>query len=107
MGMKKVFYLDPNERKWTMEDLGLHWNDFEDLALMNKRIEGTFLAKGRKIVEWTELSNHCPECLDHLKYNDEFDSTYCNSCNEWQELICADPHCEHCIQRPEKPSDCI
>ena len=105
--MKKVFYLDPDERKWTMEDLGLHWNDFEDLALMNKRIEGTFLARGGKIVEWTELSNHCPECLDPLKYNDEFDSTYCKSCNEWQELICADPHCEHCIQRPEKPSDCI
>ncbi|WP_438316691.1 hypothetical protein [Sporosarcina sp. FA9] len=105
MGKKKVFYLDPDERKWTMEDLGLHMYDFQDLALMNQKIEGTFLAKGRKIVAWTDPSNHCPECLERLKYNDEYDSTYCKSCNEWQESLCDDPTCEHCSTRPNKPSE--
>lgn len=106
MGMKKVFYLDPNERKWTMEDLGLQWNDLEDLAMLNQKIEGTFYAKAGKIVKWTDIANCCPECLTSLEYNEEFDSTYCKSCNEWRDMICTDPYCEHCMERPEKPSDC-
>jgi len=105
LGKKKVFYLDPEERKWTMEDLGLQLYDVQYLKLMNKKIEGTFFAKGRKVVAWTELSNHCPECSEQLKHNEEYDSKFCASCNEWQESSCDDPTCEHCTSRPNKPSD--
>lgn len=105
MGKKKVFYLDPDERKWTMENLGLNLYDFQDLALMNKKLEGTFLARDRKIVAWTDTSNQCPECSGPLKFNDEYDSKYCISCNEWQESSCEDPTCDYCSARPNKPSD--
>lgn len=104
--MKKVYYLDPDERKWTMEDLGLHWNAIGDVVMERERIEGIFFASGRKIIERLDMSNHCSVCLDALRYNDEFDSVYCEACNEWRELACADPLCEYCLARPEKPSDC-
>ncbi|MHA6258552.1 hypothetical protein ACXYMX_01445 [Sporosarcina sp. CAU 1771] len=106
MGIKKVFYLDPDERKWTLEDLGLHMNDVKDLAYSSKKIEGIFFANKRKIIESSDALEHCSTCLELLEYNDEFDSSYCGSCNEWREFSCADPDCEYCLERPEKPSDC-
>ena len=118
MGKKRTFYLDPDERKWTMEDLGLSWDDLiqpsdesvkwpaEGPVEEQKSFEGAFFAKNRKIIDWFELPDHCPECLERLSYNDEFDSIYCVPCDEWRDIACEDPTCDYCAERPEKPSDC-
>ena len=106
MGKKKVLYLDPNDRKWTMEDLGLSWNSISNLRAGKKEIEGVFLVKNGKICELHELPNHCKVCLDSLDYNDEHDSIFCPSCDEWREGSCGDPSCEYCLARPTKPSNC-
>jgi hypothetical protein len=106
MGKKKVFYLDPDDRKWTMEDLGLSWDDLELTDEKVESIEGVFFANNGKIISRMELPNHCPDCLDTLAYNDEFDSIYCEDCDEWRDSPCTDPSCEYCSIRPEKPSDC-
>lgn len=105
MGKKKVFYLDPDKRKWTMEQLGYSW-DF-DTSEPRKEIEGTFFMKDGKVLDMMEIHSHCLVCLQPLYYNDEFDSSYCAECNEWREESCSDPNCEYCQGRPEKPSDCI
>ena len=107
MGNKKVFYLDPDERKWTMEDLGLHRNDFEDLVLRRKKIGGIFYANNGKIIKFpAEPPFHCFKCLVELKHNEEFYSLYCEHCDEWREENCDDPLCKECLARPAKPSDC-
>lgn len=106
MGKKKIFYLDPDERQWTTEDLGLNWDPFADPRTEKKEIEGIFLMKNGKILELNELSNHCNVCLDPLAYNDEHDSIYCPTCDEWREASCSDPDCEYCLARPTKPSHC-
>ena len=106
MGKKKVFYLDPDDRKWTMEDLGLSWDDLEATNEKMGTIEGVFFANNGKIISRMELPNHCPDCLETLAYNDEFDSIYCEACDEWRDSPCTDPSCEYCSIRPKKPSDC-
>ena len=106
MGKKKVIYLDPDDRKWTMEDLGLSWKSIGNLWEDKKEIEGIFLMKNGKIRNLVELPNHCKICLDPLDYNDEHDSIFCPSCDEWRESSCSDPTCEYCLARPEKPSNC-
>lgn len=106
MGKKKVFYLDPDERKWTMEALGLNWEVLDDSAADRKAIEGIFLMKNGKIRALSELPNHCKVCLDPLDYNDEHDSVFCPTCDEWREASCSDPACEYCLARPAKPSHC-
>lgn len=106
MGKKMVLFLDPDERKWTMEDLGLSWETIEQLSEGRKEIEGTFLMSDGKIRKWSEVANHCKVCLDPLAYNDEHDSIYCPTCDEWREPSCADPYCEYCLARPKKPSQC-
>ncbi|WP_318615993.1 hypothetical protein [Sporosarcina sp. YIM B06819] len=106
MGKKKVFYLDPDERKWTMKDLGFNWGYMDDPRAGKKAIEGIFLMKNGKIRELFELPNHCKVCLDPLAYNDEHDSVYCPACDEWREISCSDPNCEYCLARPAKPSLC-
>jgi uncharacterized Zn finger protein (UPF0148 family) len=106
VGKKKVFYLDPDERKWTMEDLGLTWAALEQTDSQTKHIEGTFLMHKGKIHKWSELASHCKVCMDPLAYNDEHDSVFCPTCDEWRESSCADPECEYCLARPKKPSQC-
>lgn len=101
-----VFYLDPDDRKWSMEDLGLSWDDLLHMNGANATFGGTFFAKNRKIVEWFELPDYCPECLERLSYNEDFDSVYCAPCNEWREIACDDPTCNYCSERPDKPSNC-
>ena len=44
------------------------------------------------------------KCLNTLSYNEEFDSYYCNVCNEWTEKNCNDPTCVFCKDRPERPN---
>ena len=53
-----------------------------------------------KIRNLLELPNHCKICLDPLDYNDEHDSIFCPSCDEWREGACSDPDCEYCLARP-------
>ncbi|MFS0574409.1 hypothetical protein AB1K83_02110 [Sporosarcina sp. 179-K 3D1 HS] len=106
MGKKRVFFLDPDERKWTMEDLGLSWDLIEQSVADKKEIEGIFLAYKGKIHKWSELPNLCMVCLETLDYNDEHDSVFCPTCDEWREPSCADPNCEYCLARPNKPSQC-
>ncbi|KXH80092.1 hypothetical protein AU377_10175 [Sporosarcina sp. HYO08] len=72
----------------------------------SKTIEGTFLLKNGKMIERSELFNHCHVCLEKLHYHDEYDSLYCKVCDEWREESCSDPTCEYCLGRPEKPSKC-
>ncbi len=106
MGKKKIFYLDPNEREWTTLDLGLSRDTFTDLQAAGKKIEGTFYMKNGKILEIQDLNSHCKVCLDLLAYNDEHDSIYCQTCDEWREGACDDLDCEYCLARPIKPSHC-
>lgn len=105
LGKKKVFFLDPDERKWTMEDLGLSWETIGQ-SVHEKEIEGIFLAYQGRIHKGSELSNLCMVCLESLAYNDEHDSVFCPTCDEWREPSCADPDCEYCLARPNRPSQC-
>lgn len=93
-----------------MEDLGLSLDELLQMTEKpeeeQKVFEGTFFANNRKIIDWFELPDHCPECLERLSYNDEFDSIYCKPCDDWYDTACEDPSCEYCVERPEKPSDC-
>ena len=107
MGKKKIFYLDPDERKWTMEDLGLSSDGSIKENDEQEKIGGTYLATNGRVVSLSELPNHCNICLDLIAYNDEYDSIYCVTCNEWRDMACGDPTCDYCADRPEKPSDCI
>ena len=106
MGKKKVFYLDPAQRNWTMNDLEFSLEAMAASRVGKKEIEGIFLMKNGKIRELFELPNHCKVCLDPLAYNDEHDSVYCPTCDEWRETSCDDPDCEYCLARPAKPSLC-
>ena len=47
----------------------------------------------------------CPTCGDITSYTVEFDSFYCQSCNEWLEDICNDRECSFCKTRPAKPDE--
>lgn len=105
MGKKKLYYLDPDERKWKMEDLSSHWGSqsHDEQSTMNK----VYLLRNRRMIEWSDLLNHCLHCLGTLGYNEEYDSFYCVECDEWRESVCEDEDCEYCQMRPLKPSDCF
>jgi hypothetical protein len=47
----------------------------------------------------------CPKCDTTVSYSEEYDTHYCESCNEWLEDICTDRDCEFCNSRPAKPND--
>ena len=42
-----------------------------------------------------------PNCVK--AYSEEYDSYYCETCNEWYESTCDDPTCEYCVERPTTP----
>jgi len=46
----------------------------------------------------------CDACNEAGKYNDQFDSYYCEKCDIWIENFCINPTCMFCADRPEKPS---
>jgi lipopolysaccharide biosynthesis regulator YciM len=46
----------------------------------------------------------CPKCDAMKNYSNEYDSWFCESCNEWLEDICTDRDCEFCKRRPIKPN---
>lgn len=103
MGEKKVFYLDPEDR---------HWNNLMKFALsndmpsINDGDKLVFLVNNNKVVEWSEMADHCIHCMQSLVYNEEFDSVYCPSCDEWREEACDEEECDFCRARPAKPSMC-
>lgn len=105
LGKKKIFYLDPDDRKWTMEDLGLSWETYAPEEAEQDSIDGLYLMKDGIIFNASELENRCHVCLEPLAYHDEFDAQYCTACDEWREDLCSDPACEYCFTRPKKPSD--
>ncbi|MDS9470433.1 hypothetical protein [Sporosarcina pasteurii] len=106
MGKKMIFYLDPDDRKWTMEDLGLSWDTIHLSMTRNHTIEGTFLMKDGEVYDSHEVANRCAVCLNPLAYHDDYDSHFCPDCDEWREETCSDSSCEYCLERPEKPSHC-
>jgi methionyl-tRNA synthetase len=46
--------------------------------------------------------NYC-KCGSKIVYSDEYDTYYCDTCNEWLESKCVDPTCEFCVNRPATP----
>lgn len=103
MGEKMLFYFDPEDR---------HWNNLMKTALnsdMQAVPDGSsrvFLYNKETMIEWSEMADHCVRCMHSLVYNEEFDSVYCASCDEWREASCEDPSCDFCGDRPAKPSMC-
>jgi hypothetical protein len=47
----------------------------------------------------------CPTCGIRTSYAADFDSFYCEPCNEWLEDICNDRECLFCTTRPLKPNE--
>ena len=45
----------------------------------------------------------CFKCGHRASYNFEFDSNYCDNCNEWLEGTCKDADCPFCPNRPKYP----
>jgi hypothetical protein len=50
------------------------------------------------------MNSSC-ECSGILKYDERYDSLYCEKCNEWMEQKCTDETCFYCRKRPERPID--
>jgi hypothetical protein len=42
-------------------------------------------------------------CEETKAYSAEYDTYYCESCNEWLEDRCDEPECEFCTGRPPTP----
>jgi hypothetical protein len=49
------------------------------------------------------MSSFC-KCGSEKKYNEIYDSIYCELCNKWLEEKCNDEKCEYCAERPDTPS---
>lgn len=47
----------------------------------------------------------CPKCGTLKSYAKDFDSWYCQPCNEWLEDICNTSDCEFCKNRPLTPKE--
>ena len=47
----------------------------------------------------------CPKCRTPKSYIADFDSFYCESCNDWLEDICNDRECLFCRTRPLTPKE--
>jgi hypothetical protein len=43
------------------------------------------------------------DCNSKKCYSEQYDAHFCETCNKWLEEPCADPTCEFCTIRPEKP----
>ena len=56
-----------------------------------------------KRIEGFILDEECDKCHNLLILYEKYDAYFCASCNEWKEDTCANPNCEFCKDRPEKP----
>lgn len=91
MAKKLYMYLNPLFRKKS------------DSPFKEKVVEGVFLLQNRKVIEYSEMFDHCSHCLEPLVYSELYDSTYCTECNQWSEEPCEDEDCEYCSKRPPRP----
>lgn len=89
------FYLDSESKRGKKVDP----------ATKENHLGGIYLLHNRKVLTWKELASHCIHCMKPLHYSDEFDASFCKTCDEWREAIC-DPDCQTCQSRPLKPSEC-
>lgn len=88
-----------------MEDLGLSWDTMLSDQTESHTLDGIYLMKDGEIYNAQELAGRCHVCLNLLAYNEQYDSQFCATCDEWREAACSDPTCDYCLARPEKPSD--
>jgi len=51
------------------------------------------------------IQTKCPNCNSPRLYSKEYDTYYCESCNEWLEDICTDRDCVYCNSRPTTPKE--
>ena len=46
----------------------------------------------------------CDDCNGEREYSIRFDAYYCKLCDKWLEIMCGDPNCAFCTERPLFPS---
>ncbi|MDE4086240.1 MULTISPECIES: hypothetical protein [unclassified Planococcus (in: firmicutes)] len=92
---KMNFFLDPKNRV------------AQKPSIMNYKQDekGLYLLADKKFINWMDVHTFCHTCMDPLTFDNEFDASYCASCNEWREERCSDISCEYCENRPERPLD--
>lgn len=56
----------------------------------------------RKIEEGREMKCQCGQ---PLKYNERYDSYFCQKCNEWATFTCEEEECFYCKDRPNRPNE--
>lgn len=44
------------------------------------------------------------KCGNEYEYVERYDAFICRACDKWIEVICLDPECQFCPERPSKPS---
>ncbi|MCH4824879.1 MAG: hypothetical protein N2C11_05085 [Planococcus sp. (in: firmicutes)] len=95
MNGKMNFFLDPKNRV------------IQKPSIMNYKQDqqGLYLVANKRFINWMDVHTYCHTCLDALIFDDEFDASYCASCNEWREEPCTDISCEYCENRPKRPLD--
>jgi len=95
MNGKMNLFLDPTKRK------------IRKSSIMNykQNQQGLYLVANKKFINWMEVHTYCHTCLAALTFDDEFDASYCATCNEWREEMCNDSSCEYCENRPTRPLD--
>nr|WP_316046626.1 hypothetical protein [Planococcus glaciei] len=75
MNGKMNFFLDPKNRV------------IQKSSIMNYKQDqqGLYLVANKKFINWMDVHTYCHTCLSALTFDDEFDASYCSTCNEWRE----------------------
>jgi hypothetical protein len=60
------------------------------------------LIDGFRFEGWIDRQS-CATCGEVRVYYLVYDAFFCPACNAWLELRCADPACDVCACRPERP----
>lgn len=69
-----------------------------------KPIEKELLDSKGNPVAWLVENQLCSKCSNNaIYYYEQFDASFCATCNEWAEGTCTDTECEYCSVRPAKP----
>lgn len=95
MNGKMNFFLDPKNRIAPKTSIMNYKQDEQ----------GLYLVANKQFINWMDVHTYCHTCLASLTFDDEFDASYCSSCNEWREEKCSDITCEYCEKRPSRPLD--
>lgn len=59
--------------------------------------------KNKQKSEVTPQILKCGCTWRHKKYNELYDSYFCDNCMIWLEQTCKDPKCSYCVHRPASP----